>query len=169
MIKAILAVDPWGGMGYKGSLPWPHCKEDLQYFQNQTSGQIVVMGRKTWDDEKMPKPLPNRTTYVVTNRPIAGYGVTSISGNIKEHLLRIEKIYPHKTVWVIGGPQILMDCRSLFQEVHISHFKNQYKTDTNIDLRKFLQFFQARSAKPSSNNVCTWMTYKNIDIFSPVL
>lgn len=169
MIKAILAVDPWGGMGYKGSLPWPHCRDDMQYFQQQTAGHIVVMGRKTWDDAKMPKPLQNRITYVVTNRPISGFGVTSISGNVSEHLRRIEKIYPSKIVWVIGGPEILMSCKSLFEEVHVTHFKNQYRTDTNIDLRKFLQFFQARSARPSTNNVCTWMTYKNIDIFKPVI
>jgi dihydrofolate reductase len=163
MIKAIFASDPWGGMGYQGGLPWPMHREDLGYFQQQTTGQVVVMGRKTWDDPKMPKPLKNRTTYVVTNRPISGYSVTSISGSVLEQVKRIEKIYPHKVIWVIGGPEILMACRDIISEVHVTHFKNSYKTDVNIDLRKFLKNFQARSAKPSSDNSCTWMTYKNLD------
>lgn len=165
MIKAIFAVDHWGGMGYKGTLPWPHHKEDLQYFKSQTENDIVVMGRRTWDDPKMPKPLPNRTTYVVTNRPIVGYHVTSISGDIKQHLENIQKLYPKKTVWVIGGPEILMNTRYVFDEVHITHFKGQYHSDTKIDLKKFLNVFRATSAKPSSDRSCNWTTYKNIDIF----
>lgn len=165
MIKAIFAVDYWGGMGYRGSLPWPHHKEDLQYFKSQTENDVIVMGRRTWDDPKMPKPLPNRTNYVVTHRPIVGYNVTSISGDIKEHLENIQKIYPKKNIWIIGGPEILMLTRYVIDEVHITHFKGQYQSDTKIDLKKFLNVFRATSAKPSSDRTCNWTTYKNIDIF----
>ena len=166
MIKAIFAVDHWGGMGLNGSLPWPHHSEDLQYFKEQTKNNIVVMGRRTWDDPKMPKPLPDRITYVATNRPLLGYGgVRTIRGNLLESVKSIAENYPNKTVWIIGGPQILMDTKELIDEVHITHFKGQFRTDVQIDLRKFLSLFQARSAGPSSDRKCTWMTYKNIDIF----
>ena len=165
MIKAIFAVDPWGGMGYKGSLPWPSHTEDLQYFKQQTENQVVVMGRKTWDDVKMPKPLPNRITYVVTNRPIAGYGVTSVSGDVVEHIKRIKQLYPNKTIWLIGGPELLMSCKNLIDEAHITHFKSQYRTDVQIDLKKFLSLFRALSAAPSTDRRCNWTVYKNIDIF----
>jgi dihydrofolate reductase len=167
MIKAIFAVDYWGGMGLNGSLPWPHNREDLQYFKEQTEGHIVVMGRNTWDDPKMPKPLPNRSTFVVTNRPlgIKNYNVSCISGNIPEQVRKIQEINPNKNVWVIGGPEILMSCRSLFEEVHITHFKAQYRTDVQIDLKKFLQFYRITSAKPNVERTCNWSTYKNVDIF----
>ena len=166
MIKAIFAVDHWGGMGLKGSLPWPHHSEDLQYFKEQTQGGIVIMGRRTWDDPKMPKPLPNRTTYVVTNRPLFGYdGVRTIRGDIGAGVQMIAENNPLKTVWIIGGPDILMTTRELVDEVHITHFRGQYRTDVQIDLRKYLSLFQARSAGPSTDRKCTWMTYKNIDIF----
>ncbi len=69
-IKAIFAVDYWGGMGQNGSLPWPHHSEDLQYFKQQTKDQIVVMGRRTWDDPKMLKPLSGRQTFVATTKPL---------------------------------------------------------------------------------------------------
>ena len=59
-IKAIFAVDKFGGMGFNGSLPWPHHSEDLAYFKEQTTNHIVVMGRNTWEDPKLPKPLPGR-------------------------------------------------------------------------------------------------------------
>lgn len=44
MIKAIFAVDYWGGMGFNGSLPWPTHKEDFQYFKDHTINNIVIMG-----------------------------------------------------------------------------------------------------------------------------
>ena len=165
MIKAIFAVDPWGGMGYRGSLPWPSHKEDFQYFKSQTENHVVVMGRHTWDDVKMPKPLPNRVTYVATNRPVVGYNVTSISGDVGQHLKRIQQLYPKKTIWVIGGPELIMASKYLIDEVHITHFKNQYRTDVQIDLKKFLNIFRVCSACPSTDRLCNWMVYKNIDVF----
>lgn len=169
MIKAIFAVDHWGGMGLNGSLPWPHHSEDLQYFKEQTQGQIVIMGRRTWDDPKMPKPLPGRTTYVATNRPIFGYnGVKTIRGDLSASVRMIAENNPTKTIWIIGGPQLLLDTKDLVDEVHVTHFKGQFRTDVQIDIRKYLSLFQAKSAAPSSDRKCTWMTYKNIDIFRPV-
>lgn len=169
MIKAIFAVDYWGGMGYNGSLPWPHHSEDLQYFKEQTKGGIVVMGRRTWDDPKMPKPLPGRTTYVATNRPLFGFeGVRTIRGDLVSSIKLIAENNPKKTVWIIGGPALLMETKDLVDEAHVTHFKGQYRTDVNIDLRRYLSLFRATSACPSSDRKCNWTTYKNIDIFRPL-
>ena len=168
MIKSIFAVDHWGGMGLNGSLPWHH-SEDLAYFKEQTSGHIVIMGRRTWEDPKMPKPLPGRTTYVVTSRPIFGYDVKTIRGDIVAAIQTIAKDNPKKTVWIIGGPQLLLDTKDLVDEAHVTHFKGQYRTDTQLDLKRYLSLFQARSACPSTDLKCNWTVYKNIDIFRPIV
>lgn len=169
MIKSIFAVDHWGGMGFNGSLPWPHHSEDLKYFKEQTTGDIVIMGRRTWDDPKMTKPLPDRTTFVITNRPIFGYtNVKTIKGDIVESIKKIAVDNPNKTIWIIGGPEILMTTKDLVDEAHVTHFKGQFRADTKLDLRKYLNIFQARGAAPSSDRKCIWMTYKNIDIFRPL-
>jgi dihydrofolate reductase len=169
MIKSIFAVDHWGGMGLNGSLPWQH-SEDLQYFKDQTQGHIVIMGRRTWDDPKMPKPLPNRKTYVVTSSPIFGYAdVKTIRGNIVDNIKKIEVDNPTKTVWIIGGPRLLLDTKDLVDEAHVTHFLGQYRVDTQLDLRKYLSLFQARTAWPSKDKKCTWTIYKNIDIFKPLV
>ena len=161
MIKAIFAVDHWGGMGFKGSLPWPHCTEDLQHFKELTEGHVVVMGRKTWDDPKMPKPLPNRTTFVFTHRPLKG--AYTVQGDIKERVQEIESLYPKKIVWIIGGPELLLSTKDLVQEAHISHFRGQFRSDVQLDLRSYLSTLQARSSKPHPEHICSWMTYKNIE------
>lgn len=166
MIKAIFAVDHWGGMGYNGTLPWPTHKEDFQYFKEQTINNIVVMGRKTWDDPKMPKPLPNRTNYVVTNNKINVPNVRTIAGdNIANKILEIANNFPRLTVWIIGGPNLLMQTKHIIDELHITHIKGAWRNDCKIELNKFLLGFRVTSAKPSSDKECNWMTYKNIDIF----
>jgi dihydrofolate reductase len=169
MIKSIFAVDHWGGMGLNGSLPWHH-SEDLKYFKNQTQGHIIIMGRKTWDDPKMPKPLPNRTTYVATTRPLMHYrDVIAIKGDLVNSIKVIAENNPKKIVWIVGGPKLLLETKDLVDEAHVTHFKGQYRTDVQLDLRKYLSLFQARSASTSSDKKCIWTVYKNIDIFRPVV
>ena len=163
MIKAIFAVDVWGGMGYNGSLPWPHHREDFQYFKEQTTDHIVVMGRRTWDDPKMPKPLPNRICYVATNRPVDK--AIRITGDMTEEVKKLKRYYPDKTIWIIGGPDLIMSCKEIIDEVHVTHFKGQYRSDTKMDLRKLLNTFRATGAWTSTDKKCTWTIYKNVDIF----
>ena len=64
-------------IGINNSLPW-HISSDLKRFKELTSGNIVVMGRKTF--ESIGKPLPNRKNYVLTrNKNLMIDGVTLIS------------------------------------------------------------------------------------------
>ena len=163
MIKAIFAVDVWGGMGYNGSLPWPHHREDFQYFKEHTTDHIVLMERRTWDDPKMPKPLPNRICYVATNRPVDK--AIRITGDMVEEVKKLKRYYPDKTIWIIGGPDLIMSCKEIIDEVHVTHFKGQYRSDTKMDLRKLLNTFRATGAWTSTDKKCTWTIYKNVDIF----
>ena len=59
----IVAHGPNGEIGLNNKLLW-HIKEDLQFFKKQTTGKIILMGRKTF--ESIGKPLPNRTNIILT-------------------------------------------------------------------------------------------------------
>ena len=50
-------------IGKDGTLPW-HLSEDLKLFKAHTTGNIVIMGRKTFDS--IGRPLPNRRNIVVS-------------------------------------------------------------------------------------------------------
>lgn len=65
----IAAVAQNGCIGRDNDLPW-HIPEDLQRFKSLTSGQTVVMGRKTYDSivARLGKPLPNRRHWVLTRQ-----------------------------------------------------------------------------------------------------
>ena len=64
MISAIVAVDENWGIGYNGDL-LAHIPNDLKYFKELTTGNTVVMGRKTWDSLPI-KPLPNRGNFIIS-------------------------------------------------------------------------------------------------------
>jgi dihydrofolate reductase len=159
MIKALFAVDQFGGMGYNGGLPWPHNRADLAHFQKLTMGHVVVMGRRSWDDPALSKPLLGRTVYVATNRSVTA---GRISGNIVEEVLKLEKIHSNKIIWIVGGPDILNECRDLYDAIHLTHFKGSYKIDTKIDLKSFLSGFTTEYASVAEDIQSTFIRYEPI-------
>lgn len=64
MISAIVAVDTSWGIGFNGEL-LEHIPEDLKHFKELTTGNTVIMGRKTWDSLPQ-KPLPERCNIIVS-------------------------------------------------------------------------------------------------------
>lgn len=53
-------------IGDHGAIPW-HIPDDFAHFKAETLGHTLVMGRATWDS--IGRPLPGRTTVVVTRDP----------------------------------------------------------------------------------------------------
>lgn len=53
-------------IGRGNQIPW-HLPEDFRWFKQLTTGQVIVMGRRTF--ESLPKPLPHRQTFVLTRDP----------------------------------------------------------------------------------------------------
>lgn len=64
-LTIIVAMTPYGVIGYQGKIPW-RCPEDMARFKQLTTGHAIVMGRKTY--ESIGRPLPNRTNIIVTRQ-----------------------------------------------------------------------------------------------------
>ncbi len=64
--KAIAAMSLNRVIGSGNKIPW-HLPEDFKWFKKTTLGNVVVMGRKTF--ESLGKPLPNRTNLILTRHP----------------------------------------------------------------------------------------------------
>jgi dihydrofolate reductase len=64
--KAIAAMSLNRVIGAGNKIPW-HLPEDFKWFKKTTMGNVVVMGRKTF--ESLGKPLPNRQNLVLTRHP----------------------------------------------------------------------------------------------------
>ena len=66
MIKGIMAIDENAGISKGQSMPWPKNSIDLKWFKQNTLNNVVIMGRKTWEDPFMPTPLKSRINVLVT-------------------------------------------------------------------------------------------------------
>ena len=162
MINALFAADQFGGLGFNGTLPWPHNSSDLKQFKQLTDGHVVVMGRRSWDDPKLPKPLPNRTVYVATNRDLNHAGGKAISGDLREEIIKIKNDHKDKTVWVVGGSDILTQCRDLYDRIYLTHIKGVYKIDTKVDLKSVLSGYRMIEATAAPQDNCTFVVYESI-------
>lgn len=160
MIISIFASTNTGGIGNRGTLPWPKHKEDFAWFKRHTEGQIVVMGRKTWEDPKMPKPLPNRANYVVSSHHVERsyqHLVHWIPGNAKENILQIQKDNPTKNVYIIGGQMLYEETADIAQRILLTRMKANWWTDTRLNLERMLACFQIKSVTPGED--CTYETW----------
>ena len=134
MISAIVAVDENWGIGYNGDL-LEHIPEDLKYFKQLTSGNTIVMGRKTWDS--LPKkPLPNRFNVVITSQEKHFEEMTAFIP-FSEAVSRL-KHSPKEDDWfIIGGGQIYKELLPYCDRVYVTKiFKNHNQVDTyfpNLD------------------------------------
>ena len=128
-MKLIIACDPKGGIGYQNKLPWDKLQGDLPRFKELTSNKIVLMGRNTWDS--LPKkPLPNRTNWVKTTRPIGGIINPDNDMIVKDN-----------EVWLIGGARMVESYWQFIDEIHLSRTFAEYTCDTFIDLLKLEKEF----------------------------
>ena len=130
-----MAYDDNRLIGNGGDLPW-RIPEDLKKFKELTSGNIIIMGRKTY--ESIGKPLPNRINMVVTrNKNYSAEGVFIF--NSIEAALRKASVF-HKEIFFIGGGAIYNEILSLVDTMYISHIKGSYNGDTyfpEVDFTKW--------------------------------
>ena len=104
----IVAITNGKYIGINGKLP-VHCKEDLAFFKKMTEGNIVIMGRNTWDSlPNAYKPLPNRINIVLSNqdRPNGLDSKVKWLGTKALDLKALQASYPDKKIFFIGGANV---------------------------------------------------------------
>lgn len=62
-LKLIVATSKNGVIGRDSTMPW-HLPDDLKYFKEKTNGNIIILGRKTFDT--FGRVLPNREHWILT-------------------------------------------------------------------------------------------------------
>ena len=135
MIKAIMAVDEKGGISRGESMPWPKNSIDLKWFKENTLNNIVIMGRKTWDDPFMPTPLKSRINILITNKDPQLYSGADyyLYGNINDKIIDIQTQYKNKDIFIIGGSEIINITFVLIEEFYLTRIYGNYKCEKFIN------------------------------------
>jgi dihydrofolate reductase len=101
-VVGIAAVARNGVIGADNDIPW-RIPADWARFKRLTTGQVLIMGRKTW--ASIGRALPDRTTFVVTrDAGWRGEGVHQV-GSLEEAFGQAAARNP-STIFVAGGGEI---------------------------------------------------------------
>jgi dihydrofolate reductase len=98
VFKAIAAMSLNRVIGNGLKIPW-HLPEDFKWFKETTMGEILVMGRRTF--ESIGRTLPGRETMVLTRADFSHPEVTVIRS--------LDEVAPRlngRTCFIAGGAQI---------------------------------------------------------------
>lgn len=103
-MNAIVGVDKNWAIGNKGKL-LVSIPNDMKMFRNETTGKVVIYGRKTLATFPNGMPLKNRVNIVLTTDPSFSAGDAIIVHSVEEALEAV-KSYPTEDVYVIGGDSV---------------------------------------------------------------
>ncbi|WP_155286798.1 dihydrofolate reductase [Lacticaseibacillus zhaodongensis] len=138
-IAFIWAQDANGLIGQDGHLPW-HLSDDLKYFKQRTLGQIVLMGRKTFEGMGS-RPLPRRDNLVLTRQAdyqVSGDNIAVVTS--PEAALEYAEARPDQTLFVIGGAGVFMSFADKVDTLYVTRIAGTFTGDTvmpELDFSKF--------------------------------
>lgn len=156
MIGLIVAYDKNRVIGNKGRIPWRIKGEQLR-FKNLTTGNVVVMGRRSY--EEIGRPLPNRLTIVVSLTKCFDEENVITVKSIEEAIEKAEG----KDVFISGGARIYEEALPLCDKLFITEVDGEFEGDTY-----FPEFDEQKYEKTIDSHVdgeipYTYVTYTKLE------
>src|SRR5712691_3983698 len=107
-----------------GKIPW-RLPEDFKWFKKMTTGQVIVMGRKTF--ESIGRPLPNRTTIVLSRHGFDRPGVQTMCD--LDELFRSDLVNSGREIYICGGAEIYRQALPLCTDLYLTLVKRVVEGD----------------------------------------
>lgn len=135
-MKAIVAVDLNWGIGQNGKL-LEMIPEDMKFFKETTIGEVVVMGRETYNSLPGKSPLKDRVNIVLSKNESFNDDRVIICRSLEE-LKTVLKQYNDSSVYIVGGEniynQLIDDCSDLYiTKIYKSHEADKYFPNIEAD------------------------------------
>ncbi len=127
-MQIIVAADENWAIGKDGDLLW-HLPEDMKFFREKTTGNVVIMGRKTLDSFPGGKPLKNRVNLVLSrDLDFEREGARAVHS--VEEALEAVKGYGDRQVFVAGGGHIYREFLPYCDTALVTRVYKSYEADT---------------------------------------
>lgn len=130
----IVAVDNNWAIGYQNKL-LVSIPADMRFFRDETSGKVVILGKKTLETFPGGQPLKNRHNIVITKQEDFKVSDAQVVHSIEEALEAV-KGYKSEDVYVIGGASIYEQMLPYCDVAHVTKIDYSYQADTycpNLD------------------------------------
>ncbi len=125
MIGLIVAYTNNRVIGNKGQIPWK-IKGEQRRFRELTTGNIVIMGRKSY--EEIGRPLPNRTTIVVSRTKNFDAQNCYTATSLEEAIDMAEKM--NKNIYISGGAGLYGEAMDIVEKMYITEIDAEIEGDT---------------------------------------
>lgn len=127
MIKSIIVAQSQNRViGINNSLPW-HLPADLKRFKDITMGHHMIMGRKTF--ESIGKPLPGRTSIVITRNKELSYPGCIMAHSLEDAYAIAEK-NNETEVFIIGGAELIKQAIDTCDTLYLTTIHKDFEGDT---------------------------------------
>ncbi|MSU44975.1 dihydrofolate reductase [Candidatus Nomurabacteria bacterium] len=127
MISLIAAIGKNNELGKGNDLLW-RFPADQKHFREITSGNTVIMGRKTF--ESIGRPLPNRRNVVITRD--ANYKQKGVE--IVHSFAGALDLFPDQKeeIFIIGGAEIYKQIMPVADKLYITHIEAEDNEATSF-------------------------------------
>lgn len=126
-MNIITAVDRNWAIGSKNDL-LIRIPNDHKHFREETTGKVVVLGRKTLETFPQGLPLKNRTNIILSSNPQYQAKDAIVVHSIDE-LLEELKAYRDEDIYVIGGESVYRQLLPYCNVAHITKIDHAYEAD----------------------------------------
>ena len=133
-MNLIVAVDNNWAIGNKNKL-LVSIPNDMKHFREETTGKVVVLGRKTLETFPQGQPLKNRTNVILTKNKNFKVNDAIVVHSL-EALLEELKNYEDEDIYVIGGDSVYKQLLPYCTVAHVTKVDHEYEADTyfpNLD------------------------------------
>ena len=133
-MNLIVAVDNNWAIGNKNQL-LISIPNDQKHFREETTGKVVVLGRKTLATFPQGLPLKNRTNIILSKDKNFKVKDALVVHSVEE-LLEQLKQYDSEDVYIIGGESIYRQMLPYCDMAHVTKIDYSYEADTyfpNLD------------------------------------
>lgn len=133
MIGLIVAYSQNRVIGKDGRIPW-EIKGEKSRFKSLTTNNVVIMGRRTY--EEIGKPLPNRINIVVSNTMTYEGDNLYTARSLKEALA----MFKDRDIFIAGGSRLYEEAIDIVDVMYITEIDLIIDGDTffpNFDESKF--------------------------------
>lgn len=129
LISIIAAIGKNNELGKDNDLIW-HFRDDMKFFKATTTGNTVIMGRKTF--ESLPHALPDRRNIVITsNKDYKAEGAEVVTG-VQEALDKAKG----DNIFIIGGGKIYGEFMQYADSLYLTEIDAECK-DADTFFPKF--------------------------------
>ncbi len=152
MIALIVAYAKNKVIGNEGRIPW-RIKGEQRRFRELTTGNVVVMGRRSY--EEIGKPLPNRMNIVVsTTKEFTGEDLVTVK-SLDEAI----RAAGDRDVYISGGARLYEEALSIVEKMYITEVEAEIEGDTYFPVFDESAFEKEINERVDGEIPYTYVTY----------